>query len=1132
MSFNARNIILAFSCVVLSTLAFAENGWRYEKYALSDYSEAEHRLKGGNSGAAFDGDADSKITLNNNGVFNFAFDAPVDLSEIRIYTLHSDSGRDDFGMSSIQIQHPGESEYETLDGSELALVQGGAKGSSGRVVGAFTNDVGLLATRVSKLKVNFGAVDNGWVGLAELEVIGEDSVTESINPVYTAADGVLSATIGGTFAEYPVDIYCVRGNTDAGDDYDSWSEKVLVGTIDDADSRITYGPDSAIGTDCRYLRFTCQSKRYGNRIWAPLFVGEDRPSGSVQIANLERTTATASVTLFLPGLVSSSAAIYAAVAEKGGALPEATLVRSNVGANTSFEYVFTDLTPYTEYVYRFRFVNANRGELAVDGEFKTRSATDIENTIYTWDGAATGTWTSSQHWIASNQDNFGYPANTTYASAEVRAKTPVSIDIQENVSIKSLSLSGTTDLTLSGPGKLTVTASGYYDLYGRLTAVGNCFGISGGTGIRLYGDIVMKDMTVFPTTGWLYTQSGDRHIVMEGCNLDRSASRPICYGGGNVFLALTNSTFKTGGSTEIGTNAKISLSNSVFHAAFDPSKFGGDIVVDESYMKLYNNGDNFGRVSIRGSSSQVDAMALLTLAKGIEITVPKNGFEKTPLVTLGVLTLKSGSALKVDATAVKISGTHTLITSGTLTLPWDDLANESVEVLTRDDCEASLAVENNSLILTIVSHCTDANNWKTVPRLSKTAWGADEDPATISAEAEHGEVRFAYDGSSSEWPTTPGHHTVRVFVPGNEDYDEISAQLSFDILEAGTRVGPGCPEYFNVVYSWQGPQGGKWSESANWMASIDPTSCNGVPSNSTLVAVTILGGTHVIDVDGQFPIRAMTLGNDCDVTFCGTGLVQSVSGGNEELKLSSSRILRTKDGAFTTQNPIEPMGGTIVTENSTRFPTTQYVHSLSGGKLVFIDCHIERNSRGFCSGTGTYCFTNSVFRMYGDNELGSGSRVMLKDSDITITHNQGTPQSGTYTLDNSKWETTGAMKPVAQDNFIVNASGTNAQLKVGTDLVWKKGALNVKVGNGGFTRGALVEAKNLTLSGIDVNVEWQDGAPQRFRLATAGEALSVDVAELASRFTSTGRKHARLELSEDGKTVWAVAPIGFMLMVR
>ena len=190
----------------------------------------------------------SSMTLLTNGVFDmvssttdeghlypmqtgssaaFAFGAPARVDEVRVYSCWRDAGRCDVGVASVDVCDA-EGNWTSLPDSALAFSNGGASVGWCLVFADASGDP--LANGVSGVRVVFGTMENDWVGIAEIEVIGAHLGTRTVTfcdengsplagvPVQTVARGaaatppdasLVPAKSGLVFAGWDEDVDCV-----------------------------------------------------------------------------------------------------------------------------------------------------------------------------------------------------------------------------------------------------------------------------------------------------------------------------------------------------------------------------------------------------------------------------------------------------------------------------------------------------------------------------------------------------------------------------------------------------------------------------------------------------------------------------------------------------------------------------------------------------------------------------------------------------------------------------------------------------------------------------------------------------------------------------------------------------------
>ena len=168
--------------------------------------------------------------MQNNSSAVFVFGVPARVDEVHVYSAWRDDGRIDVGVASVDVCDA-QGNWTSLPGSELAFSNGGAS-LGWRLV--FADSSGApLANEVSGVRVVFGAMDNSWVGIAEIEVIGAHLGTRTVTfcdengdplsgvPVQTVATGtaatspaasLVSSKPGLVFAGWDEDIGCVFEN--------------------------------------------------------------------------------------------------------------------------------------------------------------------------------------------------------------------------------------------------------------------------------------------------------------------------------------------------------------------------------------------------------------------------------------------------------------------------------------------------------------------------------------------------------------------------------------------------------------------------------------------------------------------------------------------------------------------------------------------------------------------------------------------------------------------------------------------------------------------------------------------------------------------------------------------------------
>ena len=134
----------------------------------------------------------------------FSFGAPARVDEVRVYSCWRDNGRVDVGVASVDVCD-GEGNWTTLAGSALPFSDGGTS-VGWRLV--FADGSGApLAASATAVRVVFGTMDNDWVGIAEMEVLGAYAGTHTVTFCDENGDplpGVAPQTVAtGTAATEP-----------------------------------------------------------------------------------------------------------------------------------------------------------------------------------------------------------------------------------------------------------------------------------------------------------------------------------------------------------------------------------------------------------------------------------------------------------------------------------------------------------------------------------------------------------------------------------------------------------------------------------------------------------------------------------------------------------------------------------------------------------------------------------------------------------------------------------------------------------------------------------------------------------------------------------------------------------------
>lgn len=110
-------------------------------------------------------DSTTGFAINSNAVLTYNFDEPVNIFEIRIYSIWQDTGRDRITIKSITYNDG--NEIKTIPNSAINYEPGSNYGY------AYLKDSDssmLIAENVISININFGEQENGSVGYSEIEI--------------------------------------------------------------------------------------------------------------------------------------------------------------------------------------------------------------------------------------------------------------------------------------------------------------------------------------------------------------------------------------------------------------------------------------------------------------------------------------------------------------------------------------------------------------------------------------------------------------------------------------------------------------------------------------------------------------------------------------------------------------------------------------------------------------------------------------------------------------------------------------------------------------------------------------------------------------------------------------------------
>ena len=105
------------------------------------------------------------------------FGAAARIDEVRIYSCWCSSGRVGVGVASVDVQDA-EGNWTSIAGSALPFAAGGSNCGWSHV---FADPEGAaLAASANAVRISFGTMDNGWSGIAEIEVLGAHLGTHTV----------------------------------------------------------------------------------------------------------------------------------------------------------------------------------------------------------------------------------------------------------------------------------------------------------------------------------------------------------------------------------------------------------------------------------------------------------------------------------------------------------------------------------------------------------------------------------------------------------------------------------------------------------------------------------------------------------------------------------------------------------------------------------------------------------------------------------------------------------------------------------------------------------------------------------------------------------------------------------------
>ncbi len=123
------------------------------------------------------GDENHIFPMRTNDSAEFVFGTTARVDEVRIYSAWRDNGRVDVGVASVDVRDS-EGNWTSLPNSDLAFSEGESSLGWCLVFADASGDP--IANDVSGVRVAFATMDNGYVGMAEIEVIGAHLGTRTV----------------------------------------------------------------------------------------------------------------------------------------------------------------------------------------------------------------------------------------------------------------------------------------------------------------------------------------------------------------------------------------------------------------------------------------------------------------------------------------------------------------------------------------------------------------------------------------------------------------------------------------------------------------------------------------------------------------------------------------------------------------------------------------------------------------------------------------------------------------------------------------------------------------------------------------------------------------------------------------
>ncbi len=145
-------------------------------------------------------------TISNNGKLTFSFSEWKTIYEVRIYATWQDDGRDKISVSSISVDSATNATPVVLPSSSVTYDYNSASGSGEYANYAWYSDSegAALVGAARSVTINFGGQEAGYVGYAEIEIIGvADADTPSLTITGDPAEYGLPSPAYGVYSSSP-----------------------------------------------------------------------------------------------------------------------------------------------------------------------------------------------------------------------------------------------------------------------------------------------------------------------------------------------------------------------------------------------------------------------------------------------------------------------------------------------------------------------------------------------------------------------------------------------------------------------------------------------------------------------------------------------------------------------------------------------------------------------------------------------------------------------------------------------------------------------------------------------------------------------------------------------------------------